>query len=71
VNQEISENAETAPVGFQMVGSSTQKTAGNIGSALTAGIALGGKFIEVYKVDCANSKYKSALTTANQELNNP
>ena len=71
VNQAIDQHAETTPVGFQMVGSSTQNSAGNIGSALTAGISLGGKFIEVYKIDCANSKFKSALTTANEELNNP
>ena len=65
VNQFISANS---PSGFQMVGSSTQGTAGDLQDSLNAGIELGAGFIEVYKADCLNPLNVEALTDANATL---
>jgi hypothetical protein len=71
VNEDISTNADTTPTGFQMISGSSLGSSTNFGDALTAGISLGARFIEVHKADCSNSKYTSALTTANTELTTP
>ena len=71
VNEDISTRADTTPTGFQMLSGSSLGSSTNVGSALTAGIALGARYIEVHKADCKNSQYTSALTTANLELTTP
>jgi len=72
VNQIICQNTATAPAGFQMVCAATDNTSswsvGNLNTAVSAGIALGGRFIEVYKADCLNSQYTQMLQTANTQL---
>jgi hypothetical protein len=72
VNQLISQNAATSPVGFQMVsaasGGGPTWNLGDLGTAVSAGIQLGAEYIEVYKIDCMNSKYTQMLTQANTQL---
>ena len=73
VNQDIMQNSSTAPTGFQMISAATNSknntwSVGNLGTAATAGIQMGGQFEEVYLADCQNHAYTAMLTAANTQL---
>ena len=72
VNQMISQNANTTPVGFQTVSAATNNgstsSVGNLNTAVSGGIKLGGDYIEIYQSDCLNSQYTSMLSRANALL---
>ena len=74
VNQDIMQNSSTAPTGFQMISAATNSqnttwSVGNLGTAATAGVQMGGQFEEVYLADCQNPQYTAMLTAANNQLN--
>ena len=72
LNSTITSNAAAAPVGFQTLtaatGNKSKYSVGDLSTALTAGVNLGGHFIEVYRADCANTAYTSLLQSVNTQL---
>ena len=62
----------TQPTGFQMLDSNFQdggvRNRGTLAQAITAGLALGGKFVEVYEADVSDPRQQNVLATEGQAL---
>lgn len=72
INRIIKESSSTSPTGYQMVGPVSGNyiwgNAGDLITALSGGISLGARFIEVYEADCNNPESTSLLVTTNAQL---